>query len=152
MKRVLALIFTVAFLLSGCFFMAEHKSPQIPREGLSADDSVYPIYDNLNHTEQGIWANIRKAAEEHSSEEIFVGEYASQAELERAKTRLNHFMRELSYTYPDFFWLDAHSFQMFTTQRDELYELSIVLQYIVDETQAQDMSIAYENSVADIVY
>ncbi len=151
MKRLLAALLAILLLLSGCSILSGIKETLIPSGGIGTDLSVYPSYDNLTDREKEIWEEIRTAMENHLTLQIQVGTYSSQPEVDAAKDRLNHFMRELAFSYPDYYWVNAYSFQVFTTAQNGLYTLAVQPDYIMDKDQADELRPAYDQKVDSIV-
>ncbi len=154
MKRLLAVIMVLALLLCGCSSGGGGilTSLDTPANNLDTNPRIYPTYENLNTQEKAIWEEIRAALAEHKTDRIVVGAYKSETLRDLAKDRMNHFMRELAYTYPDYFWINLSSFKYFmTTTALGYYELSIEPGYIMDAEEAQQKKPAYDNAVNTIV-
>lgn len=154
MKRflsILCVIALVAALLCGCSAIFSSPGKTDSPGSLGTDLSVYPVYENLTQEELAIYRSICTAIENHSSDKIHIGTYATETELENAQTRLGQLIRELAFACPDYFWVNPYHYNVHTAQTATTHQLQLELEYILTQDQVIQMKPAYDARVSEIV-
>jgi len=116
------------------------------------ESAVYPVYQSLTDEQKQLYNTVCEAIENHRTDRVLLGEYASREERRAVADTFPLFYRELVFEHPEYFWVDLCSYTLAETDvNGERFTLSLELNYVCDENTADAQRAIFERKTNEIL-